>query len=236
MHRLRRLRFTYANVVASIALFVALGGTGYAATQLAPNSVGTRQLKRGAVTAAKINARTRRALKGAAGPAGTTGPQGARGPAGANGVNGVNGVNGTKGADGTVSSKIGYVIGPIGIAPGSVNANVIRVSVPRPGKFVAIARINIALSGLDRDEVVCGMGAEQTSLAPGVDVVAAKGIGVEQTLTLMYAGDFRAPLQPLFAGFFVYCSTPAGTSAAVKQAKITLIQSDEVGIVDSVGT
>ena len=221
---------TYANVVASIALFVALGGTGYAATQLAPNSVGTRQLKRGAVTAAKINARARRALKGAAGPVGATGPQGARGPAG------VNGVNGTKGADGTVSSKIGYLIGPIGIAPGTADANVIRVSVPRPGKFVAIARINIALSGADRDEVVCGMGAEQTSLAPGVDVVAAKGIGVEQTLTLMYAGDFRAPLQPVFAGFFVYCSTPAGTSAAVKQAKITLIQSDVISIVDSAGT
>jgi hypothetical protein len=40
--------------VAVVALVMALGGTGWAATQLAKNSVGTKQLKRNAVTAAKI--------------------------------------------------------------------------------------------------------------------------------------------------------------------------------------
>jgi hypothetical protein len=43
-----------ALVISLIALFVALGGTAYAATSLPANSVGTRQLKKGAVTAAKI--------------------------------------------------------------------------------------------------------------------------------------------------------------------------------------
>ena len=44
-------------VVALIALFVALGGTSYAAIVRVPrNSVGTAQLKKGAVTAKKINA------------------------------------------------------------------------------------------------------------------------------------------------------------------------------------
>jgi hypothetical protein len=38
-----------------IALFVALGGTSYAATQLPRNSVGTQQIRAGAVTAAKIH-------------------------------------------------------------------------------------------------------------------------------------------------------------------------------------
>jgi hypothetical protein len=38
-----------------IALFVALGGTTYAATSLPANSVGTPQIKNKAVTAAKIN-------------------------------------------------------------------------------------------------------------------------------------------------------------------------------------
>lgn len=47
-------KFTYANVTATIALFVALGGGAYAATQLPKNSVGTKQLKSNAVTAAKI--------------------------------------------------------------------------------------------------------------------------------------------------------------------------------------
>lgn len=43
-----------AMVVACIALMVALGGTSYAAIALAANSVGTKQLKRGAVTGVKV--------------------------------------------------------------------------------------------------------------------------------------------------------------------------------------
>jgi hypothetical protein len=46
-------RPTYANVIATVALFVALGGVAVAAG-LPKNSVGPRQLKRGSVTAAKI--------------------------------------------------------------------------------------------------------------------------------------------------------------------------------------
>jgi hypothetical protein len=44
-----------ALVISLIALFVALGGTTYAATSLPANSVGTTQLKNGAVTASKLN-------------------------------------------------------------------------------------------------------------------------------------------------------------------------------------
>src|SRR5579875_266570 len=43
-----------ALVISVIALFVALGGTGYAALKLPKNSVGTPQLKNGAVTSAKL--------------------------------------------------------------------------------------------------------------------------------------------------------------------------------------
>jgi hypothetical protein len=46
-------RPTYANVIATIALFIALGGVAVAAG-LPKNSVGPNQLKRGAVTPAKI--------------------------------------------------------------------------------------------------------------------------------------------------------------------------------------
>jgi hypothetical protein len=49
-----RLRPTYANVTATLALFVALGGGAYAATALPANSVGSKQLKKGAVVAASI--------------------------------------------------------------------------------------------------------------------------------------------------------------------------------------
>jgi hypothetical protein len=43
------------NLVAYLALFVALGGSSYAALNLPANSVGTRQLKDGAVTPAKLD-------------------------------------------------------------------------------------------------------------------------------------------------------------------------------------
>jgi uncharacterized iron-regulated membrane protein len=49
-----RARLTYANVTATLALFVALGGGAYAATALPANSVGSTQLKRNAVVPTKI--------------------------------------------------------------------------------------------------------------------------------------------------------------------------------------
>jgi hypothetical protein len=54
MTRLRS-KLSYSNVVATLALILAIGGgSAFAATQLAKNSVGPRQLKKNAVTTAKI--------------------------------------------------------------------------------------------------------------------------------------------------------------------------------------
>jgi hypothetical protein len=88
-----------AMVVACLALFVALGGTSVAAvSQLAPrNSVGTAQLRNGAVTGVKIRNNAVTSAKVAnrslrlvdfalnqipKGPAGPQGPAGPAGPAG----------------------------------------------------------------------------------------------------------------------------------------------------------
>jgi hypothetical protein len=50
-----RKRLTYANVVSSLALFIALSGaTAFAVQQLPEKSVGERQLRPGAVTASKL--------------------------------------------------------------------------------------------------------------------------------------------------------------------------------------
>jgi hypothetical protein len=54
MIRKANIKLTYANVVATLALFCALGGGAYAAIRVPPNSVGARQLKGGAVTKGKI--------------------------------------------------------------------------------------------------------------------------------------------------------------------------------------
>lgn len=85
-------KLTYANVVATLALFVALGGVGYAASQLPKNSVGTKQLKKnavtsqkiakGAVTKGKLSSDAAAALRGPAGPKGDRGPKGDAGPKG----------------------------------------------------------------------------------------------------------------------------------------------------------
>jgi hypothetical protein len=93
-------RLTYANVVATLALFVALGGGAVAATTLGRNSVGTRQLKNGAVTEAKLAAAAQAALRGAQGPRGEAGPKGEAGAAGTPGAPGERGAPGVEGAPG----------------------------------------------------------------------------------------------------------------------------------------
>ena len=98
MRDLLRRRPSPAMVVACIALLVALTGTSFAAvSQLAPNSVGPRQLRTGAVTRPKIRNNAINSVKVANRsllrsdfapgqlPAGPTGPQGPPGPAGAAG-------------------------------------------------------------------------------------------------------------------------------------------------------
>lgn len=59
----RLLAHVRNNVVAYLALFVALGGTSYAAFSLPANSVGNRQLRNGAVTSRKL---AKHAVTGAA--------------------------------------------------------------------------------------------------------------------------------------------------------------------------
>lgn len=52
---LKSLTFIRRHVVALAALFVALGGTSYAALSLPKNSVGVQQIRNGAVTPVKLN-------------------------------------------------------------------------------------------------------------------------------------------------------------------------------------
>jgi hypothetical protein len=113
---------TYANVMATVAVFIALGGASYAAIKLPKNSVGAKQLKSGAVTPAKLNKATRSTLTG---PAGAPGPQG---PAGAPGAD----LTGTKPlAPGeTQTGSFGAAAGENGGTVGRFMA--LSVSFPRP--------------------------------------------------------------------------------------------------------
>jgi hypothetical protein len=75
----------YANVTSSLALFVALGGTGYAALKLPHDSVGASQIKAGAVRSSEVKNHSLRAVDFATLP---QGPQGAQGPKGDQGAPG----------------------------------------------------------------------------------------------------------------------------------------------------
>ncbi len=94
-----RSHLSYANVMATIAVFIALGGTSYAVTQLPRNSVGAKQIRTGAVGKSEVgksavgsrqihdrsigirdvSISARKSLRGAQGPSGPPGPQGPRG-------------------------------------------------------------------------------------------------------------------------------------------------------------
>jgi hypothetical protein len=111
--------FTYSNVLATIAVFVALGGSSYAAvTQIAKNSVSSTQvrdrsllardfkrgqLKRGpAGPVGPAGPAGRTGTAGAVGPAGSVGPAGPAGPAGPMGPAGPAGPKGSQGPSGVV--------------------------------------------------------------------------------------------------------------------------------------
>jgi hypothetical protein len=90
---LRRLRH---NALAIVALVFAIGGTSYAAITLPAGSVGTKQLRAGAVTLKKISTAAQASLKGDTGPAGPRGATGAQGLTGAQGASGPQGVPGVE--------------------------------------------------------------------------------------------------------------------------------------------
>ena len=80
-----KTRLSFANVRRVLALFLALGGTAYAAGVLPVNSVGTAQLKAGSVTSGKVKDSTLKAVDLAGnqlkqGSRGDTGPAGPAGP------------------------------------------------------------------------------------------------------------------------------------------------------------
>ncbi|MBA3746585.1 MAG: hypothetical protein H0W96_03720, partial [Solirubrobacterales bacterium] len=79
-----RPTLSYANVMSTVAVFIAQGGTSYAPQR---NSVGSRELKRNAVSSSKVKDRSLKAADLApsvlnSARRGPRGPEGPAGPAG----------------------------------------------------------------------------------------------------------------------------------------------------------
>lgn len=124
-----RRHLSYANVMASVAVFVALGGTGYAATTIKTRNIAAKavtgpKLASNAVTSGKVRNGSLLAVDFAAGqlPQGPQGAQGQQGPAGPAGPSG--------------SARAYGHIRPNGtLVPGRASKGVVSVQRPQDGVF-----------------------------------------------------------------------------------------------------
>jgi hypothetical protein len=200
----------YANVTATAALVVALGGTSYAAIKLPANSVTSKTVKDKTLL--------RKDFKPGQLPAGPAGPKGANGLNGANGAKGDPGPQGPAGANGTTAE--GFSILNAGtLAFGAGNVTVQSLSLPA-GKYIIAAHTMAHNSDTVNDsDIKCALnagGGEIDSLgAVGGDVAAAiadTSVNLQGAATLASAGNAT-----------LVCSTSL-TSGTYLQRSITAVK------------
>ncbi len=175
---MRLPRPTYANVCSTIALFLAVGGTAWAAATLPEGSVTTREIQNGTIRGVDVrNGSLTSAdfangtlLRGARGETGAGGAPGAAGATGSTGATGLGGQAGTAGADGRNASeplRSGETV--YGVAGGNdwVGGGGITnyVSLPaRAPTALDSAHVNTA-EGYDADPACTGSAASPTAPA-----------------------------------------------------------------------
>jgi hypothetical protein len=110
-----RERMTFANTMSLVAVFIALGGTSYAAVKIPRNSVSAAQIKTGGVGSSEVKNGALRNIDFRAGelPAGAKGDKGDKGDPGTNGTNGTNGVDGAPDA----FARVGFDSGDATLRP-----------------------------------------------------------------------------------------------------------------------
>ena len=179
--------------VALLALFVALGGTGYAALNLPRNSVGSKEIRKGsvrnadiasnAVTGAKVK---RRSLDGTDFKTGTL-PKGAQGNQGA---------QGTPGAAG--SPAFGALLGR-------------GVTVPA-GTFFLAPSGQLAANANENNVSSFTPNATMTASALAVTLTVATGLGDTRTFTLRVGNADTA----------LTCTVPAGNTGCTSSQSVTI--------------
>ena len=190
----RKLRLpSPALAVALLALFVALGGTGYAAITLQKNSVGTKQLKKGAVknsdiaanavTGAKVKPRSLNAGDFRAGSL----PQGPRGERGERGLQGAAG-----------SPAFGAVLGR-------------GIAVLATPSFLAPSG-NLASNANENNVSSFTPNATMTASDLAVTLTVAAGLTDTRTFTLRVGNANTA----------VSCTVPAGNTGCTSTQSITI--------------
>lgn len=188
-----------ALAVAMLALFVALGGTGYAALALPKNSVGSKQLRKNAVknsdiaanavTGAKVRRGSLNASDFNAGSV-PTGPQGPRGERGERGLEGPRGATG--------SPAFGAVLGR-------------GVAVPAGTSFLAPSG-QLAADLNENDVSSFTPSATMTASDLAVTLTVATGLADTRTFTLR-VGNANTALT---------CTVPAGNTGCTSAGSVTI--------------
>jgi hypothetical protein len=180
-----RSKLTYANVMVSILAFCVLGGgTAFAAMQVAGNSVGTKQLKKGAVTPGKLSSAAKDTMTGAMGPEGPKGDTGAKGDPGVQGNPGVKGEQGESGPSDVYSARLTLKA----ITPGFGYQTVVSVALPAGNYLVSATQTAESEGG--QSTVECAIFSGSTSVATfyaRVPSLLSGTVAGEATITLSAA-------------------------------------------------
>jgi hypothetical protein len=210
------------NAIAYLALWLALaGGSAYAATQIAANSVGTKQLKPDAVVSSRVKDHSLLAQdfkegqlpsgpQGATGPRGAVGAQGAVGPSGAVGPQGAEGPAGRPGTPGEA--------GPRGPAGSGILLS--RTYALRPGTFYGFVT-GLQFAASEEEEV--------TMITPDRNLTASH-LAVHLTSTL--ASDEAEEISLRLNGQIsdLNCVVAAGTSTCTSAAEVPVPAASSMSI------
>ena len=218
MRNWTRPRLTYANVIATLALFLALGGGAWAATKLPKNSVGTAQLKKGAVTPTKISKAAKAALTGAPGARGPQGPRGETGPKGEPGTKGDTGNTGPRGPSATYSKF-----------DSESTSELRKVSVTVPaGNYVVQGSMVADFNGSGYVEVDCNLGGSTGSTGIGGTELTVPAPPGGSPVSLAPAEVQAALTIPAGGGTITYTCERSGGSATNLTLKVVNLIATQV--------
>jgi hypothetical protein len=188
------VRFLRRNTIALLALFLALGGTTYAASTglIAKNTVASPQVVNGSLQTKDLSGKARRALKGNRGPRGFRGAQGAKG---ATGAQGVKGDKGDKGDTGTPGSALAYaLVNADGTIDANNSKNITQANVIKPAATIGgycIEGLGFTVHNASVTLRYPGPGQIVAGLPPNVGTICSANVQV-RVLTWNAAGSAAA--------------------------------------------
>jgi hypothetical protein len=245
--------------VGLVALFIALGGSAYAAAELPRHSVGTAQLKAGAVTSAKVKAHSLRrsdfapgqvpagpaGATGAPGAAGSPGPTGATGPQGPAGESGTRGPGGPAGAAGAAGPQ--GAVGPRGPSNGWIHQTGIAFfdldtpissvttanGLPDDSAFLVSAKLWVGANMGSPDTYDCSLWSNGTTPVR-LDETLASAPPPSGRAAIALAGMLRTGNGTGTTGVAVRCSATGGPGTTGGVAGRIVISLTQVGVASDI--